>query len=340
MNQPYMELPTRSLDHADLEDVLLLRQDEASARPATTPHRTRPSNRRPLPTPETDRPALLDYWDLTKPEISFLVTISALAGFLLGSPEDVDGWLLGYTLVGTALSAGGGGVLNHFLERRHDALMRRTANRPLPSGRIAPTAALAFGTALTLAGVVMILFLVNLPTALLAAATVLLYLFVYTPLKRRTKYNTLIGTIPGALPALGGFAAATGTLGLGGWTLFAILALWQMPHFLSLAWMYRKDYARGGYAMLPVLEPDGNSTARQTLLFTILLGAASILPTVVGATGWVYLAGALVLGVWFLLPAYAFYRSRTTRDARRVLMASILYIPLLVVLIFADRWVS
>ena len=199
---------------------------------------------------------------------------------------------------------------------------------------------LCFGTVLTLSGVATIFFLVNLTTALLAALTVVLYLFVYTPLKRRTKYNTLIGTIPGALPALGGFTAATGTLSLGGWALFAILALWQMPHFLSLAWMYRKDYARAGYAMLPVLEPDGNSTAQQTLLFTGLLAVVSVLPTFIGATGWVYLAGALVLSLWFLVPAYAFYRSRTIRDARRVLMGSILYIPLLVVLIFVDRWLQ
>ncbi len=334
-----MELPTRSLDDADLEEVLLLRQPEVSQRPAPPSKRLRPSNRRKLPAPDLERPALLDYWDLTKPEISFLVTISALAGFLLGSPETVEGWLLGFTLVGTALSAGGGGVLNHYLERHYDARMRRTANRPLPAGRIRPGGALFFGIVLTLAGVATMVFLVNLLTAVLAALTVLLYLFVYTPLKRRTKYNTLIGTIPGALPALGGFAAATGTLSLGGWTLFAILALWQMPHFLSLAWMYRKDYARAGYAMLPVLEPDGHSTARQTLLYTMILAAASTLPTVAGATGWVYLAGALVLSLWFLAPAYAFYRARTTPTARRVLMASILYIPLLVVLIFVDRWV-
>ncbi len=247
--------------------------------------------------------------------------------------------LLCYTLVGTALSSGGGGVLNHYLERHLDARMRRTANRPLPSGRIAARAALFFGIGLTTAGVAIILFLVNVLTAALAALTVGLYLFVYTPLKRRTKYNTLIGTIPGALPALGGFAAATGTLGFGGWALFVILALWQMPHFMSLAWMYRKDYARAGYVMLPVVEPGGDSTARQTLLFTMLLAPASLLPTVVGVTGGVYLAGALVLSIWFLLPAYSFYRSRTTADARRVLMGSILYIPLLVVMIFVDRWV-
>lgn len=325
-----MELPVRSLDDADLERILHPRE----ARAAVALPRRPPV----LPAPPR-RPALLDYWDLTKPEISFLVTISALAGFLLGSPGDVAGWRLCYTLVGTALSAGGSGVLNHFIERRFDARMRRTAHRPLPAGRIAPGAAFAFGSVLLGAGAATLLVLVNPLTALLAALTASLYLFVYTPLKRRTKYNTLVGTVPGALPALGGFAAASGTLGLGGWTLFAILALWQMPHFLSLAWMYRKDYARAGYAMLPVVEPDGRSTARQTLLFTVLLVGASLLPTAVGATGWVYLAGALVLGLWFLLPAYAFYRTRATPEARRVLIGSILYIPLLVVLIFVDRLV-
>ena len=343
-----MELPVPSLEEADLtraqrrtegKQVLLLRKAETSTRDVSMAPRTRPTNRRVLPSPAPQRPALLDYWDLTKPEISFLVTLSALAGFVLGSPGDVDGWLLGYTLIGTALSSGGGGVLNHYLERHLDARMHRTADRPLPSGRIAARTALFFGIGLTTTGVATIFFLVNLLTAALAALTVCLYLFVYTPLKRRTKYNTLIGTLPGALPALGGFAAATGTLGFGGWTLFAILALWQMPHFLSLAWMYRKDYARAGYAMLPVVEPDGDSTARQTLLFTLLLVPVSLLPTVVGVTGAVYLAGALVLSIWFLLPVYSFYRSRTTADARRVLMGSILYIPLLVVLIFVDRWV-
>ena len=235
------------------------------------------------------------------------------------------------------LSSGGAGVLNHYYERHLDAKMRRTANRPLPSGRLRPGSAFLFGTLLMLAGVVVLFFLVNPLTAGLAALTMLLYLGVYTPLKQQTRYNTLIGTVPGALPALGGWTAASGHLGAGGWAIFAILAFWQMPHFLSLAWMYRKDYARAGYAMLPVLEPDGRSTARQSLVFTLLLVGASVLPTLVGVAGWVYLVGACVLGVRFLMPAYAFFRSRSTSDARRVLIGSILYIPLLVVLIFVDR---
>lgn len=326
-----MELPVRPLDDTDLEQLL---QPDVTPR---GPRRSARSGRPPVPTTPQHRPVLLDFWDLTKPEISFLVALSALAGFLLGSPGELDGWLLFNTLIGTALSSGGGGALNHYLERHLDGQMRRTAQRPLPSGRISARAALAFGVVLIMAGIGTLLMHVNVLTAVLAALTVVLYLFVYTPLKRRTRYNTLIGTIPGALPALGGWTAATGHFGAGGWAFFLILALWQMPHFLSLAWMYRKDYARAGYAMLPVIEPDGRSTARQTLLFTILLTGASILPTIVGVTGWVYLVGALILSLRFLVPAYAFYRSRSTTAARRVLMGSILYIPLLVVLIFVDR---
>ena len=285
------------------------------------------------------RPALLDYWELTKPEIALLVVISALAGFLLGSPASVDAWQLGFTLLGTGLSSAGGGVLNHYVERRFDALMRRTAKRPLPAGRIVPLRALVFGVILVSSGLAL-LAMVNLITVTLAALTVALYIFVYTPLKRKTRLNTLVGAVPGALPGLGGFAAATGTLGIGGWLLFLILALWQMPHFLSVAWMYRKDYARARYVMGTVVDPDGRSTARQALLYTAGLCMAAMLPTAAGLTGWVYLAGAAVLGIWFLLPTVAFYRSRTVREARRILVSSIIYIPLLVVLIFVDRWVQ
>lgn len=282
---------------------------------------------------------MLDYWELTKPEISFLVAISALAGFLLGAPGDIAAATLCFTMLGTALASGGGGVLNHLLERDLDSQMRRTSNRPLPTGRISPISALLFGLSLCVVGVGVLFAFVNLLTAALATLTILLYLFVYTPLKRHTKYNTLVGTIPGALPALGGWTAATGAFGAGGWAMFAILALWQMPHFLSLAWMYRKDYARAGYAMLTVGDPEGTSTARQTLFFTTLLGAASILPTLIGVTGWLYLVGAVVLSLRFLVPAFAFSRSRSTRDARRVLLGSVLYIPLLVILIVVDRLV-
>lgn len=281
-------------------------------------------------------PLWRDYLELTKPEISFLVMISALAGFLLGSPDGLDGWRLAITLLGVALTAGGACVLNHYLERDLDGAMRRTSERPLPAGRIAPRRAFFFGIGLVAAGVALVCPLVNPLTALLALLTAALYLFVYTPLKRRTKYNTIIGTIPGALPALGGYAAATGSVGAGGLALFATLALWQMPHFLSLAWMYRKDYGRADYAMLPVVEPDGRSTARQTLLCTAGLLLVSLLPAFLGVAGPVYLAGAVLLGAWFLVPAWRFYRDRSNPNARRVLKASIYYVPLLVLVIFVD----
>lgn len=284
-----------------------------------------------------DVPAWRDYLMLTKPEISFLVTISALAGFLLGSPDGLDGWLLFFALVGTLLTSCGVSVLNHLFEADLDASMRRTMNRPLPAGRISPQAAKVFGLALAGAGIGILCPLVNPLTAVLAIATGVLYLYVYTPLKRTTKYNTLIGTIPGALPALGGWTAATNTLGLGGWTIFGILLVWQMPHFLSLAWMYRKDYDRGGYRMLPVVEPDGVSTVRQTLGFTVALLLISLTPTLVGVMSWFYAAGAALLGLAFLRPAVAFYRTQAVQDARRVLKASIWYVPALVLLIVADR---
>lgn len=280
-----------------------------------------------------------DYLTLTKPEITFLVTISALAGFLLGSTGGVDGWRLVWLLVGTALTSAGGGVLNHCLEHRHDAQMHRTANRPLPAGRIALRTASGFGWVLVAVGLGLLCPLTNPLTGVLAALTVVLYLFVYTPLKRITAWNTLVGTIPGALPALGGFTAAAGAVGAGGWAVFAILALWQFPHFFALAWMYRKDYARGGFAMLPVVQPSGQSMAVQMVLSTVLLVLASVVPVGLGLLSGVYLAGAVLLGGWFLRPVLVFYRSRTTQDARRVLKASVVYIPLLVLLMVLDRLV-
>jgi len=180
--------------------------------------------------------------------------------------------------------------------------------------------------------------LVNPITAILAMLTAVLYVYIYTPLKRTTKWNTIVGTIPGALPALGGYTAATGEFGPGGWAVFAVLAFWQIPHFLSLAWMYRKDYARGDYAMLPVLEPSGTSTSVQMIGFTILLGAASVAPAVVSTAGWLYLAVVAPLGLWFLWTTIAFARSRTGQAARRVLKASIVYVPVWVLALGVDWW--
>lgn len=279
---------------------------------------------------------LRDYLTLVKPEISSVVTLSSAAGFLLGAPEGLEGWVFLWTLVGVALCAGGVGVLNHLLEWPFDARMRRTADRPLPAGRANPDVARRTGILMVGLSIGLLYALVNALTALLAALTAVLYLFLYTPLKRRTKWNTLIGTVPGALPALGGYTAATGHLGAGGWTIFGILACWQMPHFLSLAWMYRKDYARADYAMLPVVEPDGDSTAIQMLSFAALLIPVSVLPSLAGTAGWIYGLGVVPLGLWFLKTTIDFHGERTGRKAKRVLNASVVYIPVLVALLMAD----
>ena len=282
------------------------------------------------------RAVLWDYLILAKPEISSVVTLSAFAGFLIGSPTGLDGGTLLWAMLGTALCAGGVGMLNHVLERQYDAQMKRTAQRPLPAGRADPKMARRVGILLVCLAVGLLCPLVNVLTAVLAALTAVLYLFVYTPLKRTTKWNTLVGTVPGALPALGGYTAATGHLGAGGWATFGILATWQMPHFLSLAWMYRKDYARGDYAMLPVVEPDGNSTAAQMIGFAALLVPVSVLPVLTEAAGWIYGAGVVPLGLWFLWTTIVFHGERTGQKAKRVLKASVLYIPGLVALLLVD----
>jgi len=290
----------------------------------------------PVSRPRSIGAILRDYLELAKPEISSVVTMSAFAGFLVGSPAGLEGWRLLWTMLGVALCAGGVGVLNHVLERRHDARMKRTAARPLPAGRLDADRARTVGIVMVCAAVGILCPLVNALTAVIAALTAVLYLFVYTPLKRVTKWNTLIGTVPGALPALGGYTAATGQLGTGGWAVFGVLACWQMPHFLALAWMYRHDYARGDYAMLPVVEPDGDSTAAQMVGFAALLVPVSLLPTLAGPMGWVYGAAALPLGLWFLGTTVVFYGERTGQKAKRVLKASVLYVPALVALLMVD----
>ena len=282
---------------------------------------------------------LQDYLVLAKPEISSVVTLSAFAGFLVGSPAGLDGSVLFWAMLGTALCAGGVGMLNHVLERRYDARMKRTAARPLPAGRVDPDAARRMGLLLVCLAVGLLCPLVNALTAILAALTAVLYLFVYTPLKRVTKWNTLIGTVPGALPALGGYTAATGHLGTGGWAMFGILACWQMPHFLSLAWMYRKDYERGDYAMLPVVEPEGDSTAAQMIGFAALLVPVSVLPVLTGAADWIYGVGVVPIGLWFLWTTITFNGERTGQKAKRVLKASVLYIPALAALLLVDWFV-
>ena len=279
-----------------------------------------------------------DLRELLKPGISLFVVTTAAAGYLLGAAGGIDLLRFVALLAGTGLTAGGSGALNHWWEREHDALMTRTKDRPLPAGRIAPGAVLAYGISTLAVGLVVLLTFVNPLTTVLAAVTALSYLLVYTPLKRRTKYNTLVGAIPGALPALGGFVAATGSISAVGWSIFAILFLWQLPHFLSLAWMYRDDYKRGGFVMLPVVEPDGQSTALHALGATLALLVAGVVPAALGATGWLYLVGMGVLGTWFTLPAFSFYNEPTPERARRLLLASIVYVPTFVTLVIADHF--
>lgn len=278
-----------------------------------------------------------DYIELTKPEITLLVALSALGGYLLAPASDFDILRLVVLMVGVCLTSGGAAVLNHWIERHHDAAMRRTMNRPLAVGRVSAPAARNFGCVLIAAGVGLLCPLTNPLTGVLALISALLYLFVYTPLKRVTSWNTLIGTVPGAMPALGGWTAATGNLGWGGWAMFGILVAWQMPHFLSLAWMYKKDYVRGGYIMLPKVDPTGRSTVFQTLLFTVMLAVVSLWPVALGLTAWIYGVAAAAFGAWFVLEAARFFHSRAVRDARRVLKASVYYIPALVLALILDR---
>lgn len=277
-----------------------------------------------------------DFRELLKPGISTFVVVTAAAGYLFGSPAGIEPSVLLALLAGTALTAGGSGALNHVWERKYDALMQRTQDRPIPSGRVRAGIALTYGLFTLALGLGVLFLYVNVLTTGLAALTALGYLLVYTPLKRRTKYNTFVGAVPGALPALGGFAAATDTLGAGGWAIFAILFLWQLPHFFSLAWMYRDDYARGGFTMLPAFDPKGRTTALWALVAALALVIAGVVPTALGLTGWIYLVGMAVLGTWFTLPAFSFYNEPTYHRARRLLLASIAYVPVFFALVVLD----
>jgi protoheme IX farnesyltransferase len=240
-------------------------------------------------------------------------------------------------LVGTGLVAGGASAFNQVYERDVDALMRRTRLRPLPDGRVQPAEALAFAAAVSATGLLILAATANLLSAAVAFATLLTYVVVYTPLKRRTSLATVIGAIPGALPPVIGWAAARGSLSREAWTLFGIVFLWQLPHFLAIAWMFRDDYGRAGFPLLPVVEPDGRSTGRQALLYAAALIPLSLVPTLMGLAGEVYFAAALVLGLAFLALTVRFARTRTVRDARRLFFSSIIYLPLIWILMIADK---
>ncbi|HBY62469.1 MAG TPA: protoheme IX farnesyltransferase [Solibacterales bacterium] len=280
-----------------------------------------------------------DYIELTKPRITWLILMSTGIGFYFGLPSGapVDWLVLLHTLIGTGLLASGTAALNQWYEREADAKMRRTKFRPLPSGRLSASGALAFGIALSVAGFVELWLGANLLTALLGAFTLISYLFAYTPLKQKSKHSTTVGAVPGAMPPLIGFAGAAGTLTAEAWILGAILFVWQFPHFYAIAWMYREDYANAGIRMLPVVEPDGESTARQILFYAAALIPISLVPKYLGMAGNLYLAGALLLGAMFLWSGVRVATDRTILRARKVLLASVLYLPLLYGLLLIDR---
>lgn len=277
------------------------------------------------------------YLELTKPRITFLIVLTAAAGFALASPGQVDYPAMLTAMVGVALLSSGIATLNQYMEKDLDALMRRTANRPLPTGRLLPWEALAFGAGLTLLAEIYLAVLVNPLSAVIGLTVISGYLFGYTPLKTRTSLSTFVGAFPGAVPPLIGWACARGTIGVEAWVLFAILFLWQFPHFLAIAWMYREDYTRAGILMLPVVEPDGRVTGQQIVLYTVMLLPVSLLPTLLGTAGKIYFVGAIVLGLAFLYFSLRAAFSKSRQAARQLLLASVIYLPLLFILMVLDR---
>lgn len=280
---------------------------------------------------------LAAYIELSKPNIMSLVLITTVLGYYLGG-KGIDSWFtLLITLIGTALSSGGAGALNHYLERDADSLMNRTKNRPIPAGIILPSNALMFGIILVLSGTTLLVWKVNTLTGFLSILTAFLYILVYTPMKKITWLNTSIGSIPGAIPPMGGWAAATGHLDFNAWILFFIMFLWQHPHFYAIAWMCKEDYARANFKMLPVIEPDGKRTIRQIFWHLGMLIPVSIFPYLYGSSGIVYLFGVLILSVLFLISAVPMAREKTNNSAKLLLKSSVIYLPGLLFLIVFDK---
>ena len=281
-----------------------------------------------------------DFVALTKPRLNLLVLVTTLAGVYLASPGGVPIPLLLHTLIGTALVASGAAALNQVWERDTDRLMRRTSTRPLPGGRLRVVEGAWFGVLLAITGLAELALAVNTLAATVAALTLASYVFVYTPLKRRSSLATLVGAVPGALPPVIGWVAATGSLTLPALVLFGIQFFWQMPHFLAIAWMYRDDYAAAGIPLLPVTEPDGRRTGRQALLYAAALWPVSLMPAVVGLAGTPYSLLATALGFAFIAQAALFARQRSMLTARRLFLVSITYLPLLWAALVADRlWI-
>lgn len=275
------------------------------------------------------REKLAAYLELTKPRIAFMLVLTSAAGFYLGSKGDFDFVLFFNSVVGIALLAFGVATLNQYIERQTDTLMERTATRPLPTGKITPNEALIFGILQCVVAELYLLFLVNGLTAALGLIVIVGYVLLYTPLKTRTSASTAIGAIPGAMPPLMGWTSAANEVTLGAWILFAMLFLWQFPHFLAIAWMYREQYAKAGIKMLPVVEPEGKITAQQIVIFTILLLPVSLMPYFFGVSGVIYLVGASLLGLWFLWTSIQAARAKSNEMARRLLLVSVLYLPII-----------
>jgi heme o synthase len=291
-----------------------------------------------LPMPEVRRASVFaDYVALTKPRLNFLVVATSAAGYYLGGAGSTDFVSMVQAVTGTALVAGGAAALNQLYERDTDALMRRTRLRPLPAGRIAPADARIFGLALSACGLVILAARANWLSAGLALATLITYLVIYTPMKRRTPLSTIVGAVPGALPALIGWTASHGGIDRSGAALFAIVFCWQLPHFMAIAWLYREDYALAGFPMLPVIDPDGKRAGKQAVYWAFLLLLASLEPTFSGLAGNVYLAVAAVLGVALFLLAVRFATARNEATARALFYGSITYLPLLWIAMIANK---
>jgi len=295
-------------------------------------------------TPEAiDLPVLAEksraavFADLIKARLTALVLLTTLVGFYMGWRGPMNFLLMFHVLAGTGLVAAGASALNQLLEREYDARMRRTRSRPLPSGRLQPSTVMLFGGATSTAGLIYLALVVNLLTSVLAAITLVSYLFIYTPLKRVTWLNTAIGAVPGALPPLMGWTAARGELSGEGWTLFAILAFWQIPHFMAIAWLYRDEYAKAGFKMLPVVDPDGLRTGQQAVSHTLALFIVSLCPVLFRMAGNGYLAGAVILSAGYLWCAIQFSRQLTPVRARWLFVASVVYLPLLLAVMVWDK---
>lgn len=283
------------------------------------------------------RDRIAAFVELTKPRIAVLLVLTSAAGFYLGSVGTFDYVLFANAMISITLLAFGVATLNQYWERDIDPLMKRTATRPIPTGRVTPTEALVFGILQCVVAELYLLLLVNPLTAFLGMIVIVGYVLVYTPLKTRTTVSTAIGAIPGALPPLLGWTAAADNITLGAWALFAMQFLWQFPHFMAIAWMYREEYAKAGILMLPVVEPSGRLTMRQIVMFTIMLVPASLAPFFFGISGPVFLTAAIILGILFLISSIQAARSKTNEQAKRLLLASVVYLPLLFIFMVADK---